>query len=53
MADGNIVQTGRYVKIFIDFGNSNGSLMNFTVLPHCPLVLGMPFLRDFNPIIDW
>jgi hypothetical protein len=41
------------VKIFIDFGNNNGSMMNFTVLPRCPLVLGMPFLRDFNPVIDW
>lgn len=41
------------MKIFIDFGNNNGSMMNFTVLPRCPLVLGMPFLRYFNPVIDW
>lgn len=30
-----------------------GAYLYFTVLPHCPLVLGMPFLQKFNPDIDW
>ena len=43
MADGNIVQTGKFVKVFVNFGQKFVSMMNFTIPPNCPLVLGMPF----------
>ena len=37
----------------MDFGTT-AHCLHFTVLDvDCPLVLGMPFLRDCNPIVDW
>ena len=52
LANGSVLFTSTYVRIFVNFGTVGG-MMLFTVLPECPLILGMPFLRKFNPHIDW
>ena len=44
LADGTKIFTNDYVRCLVDFGDSFGSYMRFTVLPSCPLILGMPFL---------
>ena len=39
--------------MMLDFG-SVAHLMLFTVLEcECPSILGMPFLKSVNPVIDW
>lgn len=52
LADGSKVYTSDYVWCYVDF-KVVGSCLKFTVLPQCPLILGMPFLKQFNPDIDW
>ena len=53
LADGSLIGTNRYVFIYVDFGEVSAYL-KFTVLGvQCPLILGMPFLRRLNPLIDW
>ena len=52
MADSSVVKTARFVHFMVDFGKASG-MLKFTVLPKCPSVLGMPFLRYFNPVINW
>lgn len=52
MANSTYVLTDKYVWCYVDFGQIAAHLY-FTVLPTCPLVLGMTFLRAFNPIIDF
>ena len=44
LADGTKLFSNDYVRCFVDFGSGKGSSMRFTVLPSCPLILGMPFL---------
>lgn len=52
LADGSHYITERFLMCYVDFG-VKGAYLKFTVLPQCPLVLGMPFLQLFNPTIDW
>lgn len=52
LANGNFVETATFLHVVVDFGVVSGFL-KYTVLPCCPLVLGMPFLRYFNPTINW
>ena len=44
LADGTKIFSNDYVRCMVDFGDGYGSFMRFTVLPSCPLILGMPFL---------
>ncbi len=53
LADASFLYSREYLRVLVDFGSVSHRLI-FTVLDvSCPLVLGMPFLRDCNPIIDW
>ena len=52
MANNDVVYTDKYVRCMVDFGTVSAYLL-FTVLPSCPLVLGLSFLRAFKPAIDW
>ena len=46
MANNDVVFTDKYVRCMVDFGVKSAYLL-FTVLPSCPLVLGLTFLRTF------
>ena len=53
LADSSFLYSKEYLHVAVDFGCVSHRL-SFTVLDvDCPLVLGMPFLRDCNPQIDW
>ena len=53
MADASFLYSSSYLDVPVDFGGVVHRL-TFTVLDvDCPLVLGMPFLRDCNPHVDW
>ena len=52
LANNTVVHTNKFVRCFVDFGAKSGYL-HFTVLPDCPLVLGLTFLRAYQPCIDW
>ncbi len=52
LANGDYVMTNRFARCMVDFGTLSGFLY-FTVLPNCPLILGMSFLRAYNPVIDF
>jgi predicted aspartyl protease len=52
LANGDYVISNNYVKCMVDFGKVSGFLQ-FTVLPSCPLILGMSFLRVFKPTLDF
>ena len=54
MADQSMVVTDQYIHVLVVFGKGVSALLRFTVLPvDCPSILGMPFLRQLNPHIDW
>ncbi len=54
MADQSMVTTDKYIHVLVIFGKGVSSLLRFTVLPvECPSILGMPFLRQLNPLINW
>lgn len=44
VANGDYVITNTFVRCYVDFGVVSGFLY-FTVLPTCPLILGMSFLK--------
>ena len=53
MADASFLYSKEYLRVLVHFGSVSHRL-TFTVLDvSCPLVLGMPFLRDCNPVVDW
>ena len=53
LADGSLIRTNRYVFVYVNFREVSAYL-KFTVLSvDCPLILGMPFLRRLNPLINW
>ena len=53
LANGNLLRTCRYVFLWVNFGEVS-SYLKFTVLDcECPQILGMPFLRRLNPLINW
>ena len=52
LADGTRIFTDRFAYCYVDFGEIADHLY-FTILPQCPLVLGMQFLRQHNPCIDF
>ncbi len=54
MADQSVVTTNKFISVLVSFGHGVAQLLRFTVLPvECPTILGMPFLREMNPTIDW
>ena len=53
LANGSLLCTDLYAFIWVNFGEVS-SYLKFTVLScECPLILGMPFLRRLNPLINW
>jgi predicted aspartyl protease len=52
LANGDYVINNSYVRCMVVFGEVQGFL-HFTVLPSCPLILGMSFMRAFKPTIDF
>ena len=44
LADGTQIFTDRFAYCYVDFGEV-ADYLHFTVLPKCPLVLGMQFLK--------
>lgn len=53
LADSSHLYSCDYLYVSVDFGDVAHCLA-FTVLDvDCPLILGMPFLRTANPVIDW
>ena len=53
LANGSLLRTDRFVFVWVNFGEVS-SYLKFTVLScECPLILGMPFLRRLNPLINW
>ncbi len=53
LADRSYVVTNQYIRIIVDFGQVQ-AFLHFTVLDvECPNILGMPFLKCVNPMIDW
>ena len=53
LANGSLLRTDLYAFIWVNFGEVS-SYLKFTVLScECPLILGMPFLRRLNPLINW
>ena len=53
LANGSLLHTDRFVFVWVNFGEVS-SYLKFTVLNcECPLILGMPFLRRLNPLINW
>ena len=43
-ANSDTITTDQFVRVYVDFGIKAGFIL-FTVLPSCPLVLGLHFLR--------
>lgn len=52
VANGDHVITNTFVRCYVDFGCVSGFLY-FTVLPTCPLILGMSFLKQFKPVLNF
>ena len=53
LADTSILTATHYLHVVVQFHGVT-TMLRFTVLPAtCPTILGMPFLRSMNPIIDW
>ena len=53
LANGTLLRTNRFCFLWVNFGEVS-SYLKFTVLPcECPMILGMPFLRRLNPLINW
>lgn len=54
MADNRVVHTNLYCSVFVKFAENIGGLIQFTVLDaDVPMILGLPFLKRFNPLINW
>ena len=47
MANNDVVYTNKYIKCAVDFINMSAYLL-FTVLPSCPLFLGLSFFALLN-----
>ena len=53
LADGSTIECNKYAEVIVSFGTTQ-SLLRFEVLD-CKVVpiLGMPFFKQVEPIIDW
>ena len=53
LADGSTIDCNKYAEVIVSFGTTQ-SLLRFEVLD-CKVVpiLGMPFFKQVEPIIDW
>ncbi len=53
LADRRTVETDQFIKVVVNFQGVQ-AFLQFTVLDvQCPNILGLPFLEELNPVIDW
>lgn len=54
LADSRVLCTSLYCNVFVQFTDRVGGMCKFTVLDaDVPCILGLPFLKRFNPLINW
>lgn len=53
LADGKVLKVSGSVRAIVDFGVFQTSLQFEVVNAEIPAILGIPFLQQVNPVIDW